>query len=969
MIDREKSPMKPLTSDRRACGSIQSSQYVILSENQNPNLGQINRVANLSGKSKTSVSITEPKTPNKSLVRTGKDEAQQVVTSESKEAGIAAPSPTRRHFCRSPRCASNNPDYAQPSSIPLRKFLVSKRHLLLQAKGEIPPPVPKSPAAALATLPHDQISGTLPPRATGGCVKETRGAEVEDTEGNLACRVSEEQCEFDQSQVMEFVMKQDEDTEGNLACRVSEEQREFVDQSHVMEFVMKQDDDICSPGKQDDDVCSHVKQDDDICSQQDDDMCPQQDDGICFALEEEGKEKEQSENNDINMSMHTCNSDPDESSSNCSRMGAFETPFLVNQTVEESAESAGKEGKQTEQSENNDINMPMHTCNSDPDENSSNCSSMGAFETPCLVNQTVEECELPSESTQSAASEELVALSISGECKDLVAMATSGKCQDFIWTSSCIEAVAPVDDTKQQHETAAVKTQAILEKKQSRGCRINKAIAEAHRKVSEPLGEGRVRHLVKAFENIISLAESEAEESRVIKSQGFEKAYHANAGRGVQAPAAAEDHHACEQSIACSSANLHEEVKLPAVPVKTMVDIYHSSKQSPIKSMITVKPLDENRLILQQAGESDHISGDKHLIETCFQATELTLGYDKLEHNIISKKELDDSTVEVKRMIDRYNVEMNSLAHARSIDKVRNWNAGESMHANVGYELWKKLLNSPHVVDRGYLIAHERVGMAEDGRVSQVRPTMAVDSKDANKKHDQGASTDDRKLGNIACKREINKEGCTTPPTRDDLGNEVDQASNFGVSLCNSFQSQRTGTSFGMHSRKSRSTCLQPFALRTEARGAKKKHEFARKLARMFAEEQRMRIPLAQGLPWTTDEPQALPKPPVKENTVPLEIQLFSDIRACERAEFDGYVAERISLMEQQRQERERLKQIAEQEEVKRLRREMVPRAQLMPYFDRPFMPKRSSKRLTIPKGPSFQCDQNKRHKCMATQG
>jgi len=33
--------------------------------------------------------------------------------------------------------------------------------------------------------------------------------------------------------------------------------------------------------------------------------------------------------------------------------------------------------------------------------------------------------------------------------------------------------------------------------------------------------------------------------------------------------------------------------------------------------------------------------------------------------------------------------------------------------------------------------------------------------------------------------------------------------------------------------------------------------------------------------------------------------------------------------------------QIAEEEEVKRLRREMVPRAQLMPYFDRPFMPRR----------------------------
>ncbi len=35
--------------------------------------------------------------------------------------------------------------------------------------------------------------------------------------------------------------------------------------------------------------------------------------------------------------------------------------------------------------------------------------------------------------------------------------------------------------------------------------------------------------------------------------------------------------------------------------------------------------------------------------------------------------------------------------------------------------------------------------------------------------------------------------------------------------------------------------------------------------------------------------------------------------------------------------------QLAEQEEIRRMRREMVPRAQLMPYFDRPFIPQRYS--------------------------
>lgn len=35
------------------------------------------------------------------------------------------------------------------------------------------------------------------------------------------------------------------------------------------------------------------------------------------------------------------------------------------------------------------------------------------------------------------------------------------------------------------------------------------------------------------------------------------------------------------------------------------------------------------------------------------------------------------------------------------------------------------------------------------------------------------------------------------------------------------------------------------------------------------------------------------------------------------------------------------LKQVIEEEEVKMLRKEMIPRAQLMPFFDRPFFPQR----------------------------
>ncbi|CAK9882505.1 unnamed protein product [Sphagnum jensenii] len=163
--------------------------------------------------------------------------------------------------------------------------------------------------------------------------------------------------------------------------------------------------------------------------------------------------------------------------------------------------------------------------------------------------------------------------------------------------------------------------------------------------------------------------------------------------------------------------------------------------------------------------------------------------------------------------------------------------------------------------------------------------------------------------------------------------------------------------------RLKRYTSLQPFRLRTEERGALKEYEFAKRVEQLFREEQRLRVPVAQGLPWTTDEPDVPYKPPPKEQTRPVEFRLLSEIRAHERAEFDNYVAERRFQMQLERQEEERMRQLAEQEEIRRMRREMVPRAQLMPYFDRPFIPQRSSKRLTVPKEPCFHHIHSKKAK------
>ncbi|XP_062182802.1 uncharacterized protein LOC133886906 [Phragmites australis] len=57
----------------------------------------------------------------------------------------------------------------------------------------------------------------------------------------------------------------------------------------------------------------------------------------------------------------------------------------------------------------------------------------------------------------------------------------------------------------------------------------------------------------------------------------------------------------------------------------------------------------------------------------------------------------------------------------------------------------------------------------------------------------------------------------------------------------------------------------------------------------MLMEEENKRIHIVQGLPWTTDEPECLLKPPVKERTEPIDLVLHSDVRAVERVKFDQY--------------------------------------------------------------------------------
>ncbi|XP_043722044.1 protein TPX2-like isoform X2 [Telopea speciosissima] len=95
-------------------------------------------------------------------------------------------------------------------------------------------------------------------------------------------------------------------------------------------------------------------------------------------------------------------------------------------------------------------------------------------------------------------------------------------------------------------------------------------------------------------------------------------------------------------------------------------------------------------------------------------------------------------------------------------------------------------------------------------------------------------------------------------------------------------------------------------------------------------------------------------KLPTKEQTKPLEIMLHTQLRAARRAGFNNMVAAKMYLIERQKQITERVQKMIEEEEVRSLRKEMIPRAQLMPFFDRPFFPQRSTRPLTVPKEPSF---------------
>ncbi|KAK9015352.1 hypothetical protein V6N11_006463 [Hibiscus sabdariffa] len=108
------------------------------------------------------------------------------------------------------------------------------------------------------------------------------------------------------------------------------------------------------------------------------------------------------------------------------------------------------------------------------------------------------------------------------------------------------------------------------------------------------------------------------------------------------------------------------------------------------------------------------------------------------------------------------------------------------------------------------------------------------------------------------------------------------------------------------------------------------------------------------------------PKPPAKENTRQQEFKLHTGQRAVKRAMFNYSVATKFYLSEIQKRQVEKVQKMIEDEEIRSLRKEMVPKAQLMPFFDRPFFPQRSNRPLTIPREPSFRTVNSKCWSCIS---
>ncbi|XP_076937041.1 protein TPX2-like [Bidens hawaiensis] len=242
------------------------------------------------------------------------------------------------------------------------------------------------------------------------------------------------------------------------------------------------------------------------------------------------------------------------------------------------------------------------------------------------------------------------------------------------------------------------------------------------------------------------------------------------------------------------------------------------------------------------------------------------------------------------------------------------------------------------------------------------------------------------------------------PPTATNVADLFDK-----LSLCSDSHTQKPIP---------RITAPNPFHLHTEERGAEKEKRFVMELIHKQIEQERARIPKATPYPYTTDYPVVPPKPEPKQITKPEPFQLESvarheeevqremeerrrleeeearmrkfkaqpilkedsvpkkvripltevqefdlhvEHRAVDRAEFDKKIKEKEIMYKRYRDEAESAKMMEEEKALKQLRRTLVPHARPVPNFNKPFLPRKSSKGVTRPKSPRLKINERRK--------
>ncbi|KAF3341944.1 Protein TPX2 [Carex littledalei] len=137
---------------------------------------------------------------------------------------------------------------------------------------------------------------------------------------------------------------------------------------------------------------------------------------------------------------------------------------------------------------------------------------------------------------------------------------------------------------------------------------------------------------------------------------------------------------------------------------------------------------------------------------------------------------------------------------------------------------------------------------------------------------------------------------------------------------------------------------------------SQKRQTFTKRVQESPEKEPREHAYAVIGSPPKDDKYKYSPKPIPKEKTIKAKkiFRLHSEERALRRASFDYMMSSKINSLGIIKRFEEKIMKVIEEEEIKVMRKEMVPKAQLMPIFDRPFYPQRSTRPLTAPKEPSF---------------